>query len=120
MGTYQHQDWNQVVFKKPKVELHDKALKTPETVSKTSSKPAWKIEKQVDSEEGKPITYVTKLDADLIIKGRIEAKLTQKQLAQRLNMQEKDIKDIETCKAVENKAILSKIKRMLNIKYDGK
>lgn len=112
----QHQDWTTIVFKKPKTETVDKAAKPPETLSTASSKPAWKVEKQVDSDVGKPVNYVTKTDADAIIKGRIEAKLTQKQLAQRLNMQEKDIKDIETCKAVENRLVLSKIKKALNIK----
>ena len=124
MDGYQHQDWNTVVLKKRQVDdtttKTDKAPKKTEVFSRVSSKPIWKIEKQIDSDTGKPLNYVSKHDADLIIKGRIEAKLTQKQLAQRLNMQEKDIKEIETCKAIENKAVLARVKRTLNIKCDNK
>jgi ribosome-binding protein aMBF1 (putative translation factor) len=118
--SYEHQDWTQVVLKKkptkeqlPKVVTAKNDVHTA-TISSATSKPVWKIEKQIDSTEGKPLNYVSKADADTIIKGRIAAKLTQKQLAQRLNMQEKDIKDIETCKAVENKAIIARIKKSLN------
>ena len=37
------------------------------------------------------------------------------QLAQRLNILEKDIKEIEAGKAVENRAMLSKVRRALGI-----
>jgi ribosome-binding protein aMBF1 (putative translation factor) len=42
-------------------------------------------------------------------------KLTQKDLACKLNMQIKDIQDIESGKALENKMVLSKIRKMLNL-----
>jgi len=114
---FEHQDWNTVVLKK-KLAQPEKALvnKTSHaTVSSATNKPAWKIEQQVDGESGKPIVYVSREDAQKIIGGRVGKKMTQKDLANRLNMQVKDIQDIETCKAVENKAVLAKIKRFLQV-----
>jgi ribosome-binding protein aMBF1 (putative translation factor) len=115
-----HQDWEPVVFKKKNTEVQKEAQRRQSaqaasaTVSKTANKPAWKIEKQVDG-DGPPVTYVSKDDANKIVQGRVAMKLSQKDLAQRLNMQFKDIQDIENGKAVENKAVLSKIKRFLHI-----
>lgn len=113
MSAFSHQDWNTVILKntQPKQTI---VATTKATIIASSSKPAWKVEQQVDGDTGKPVNFVSRTDADLIVKARVNAKLTQKQLAQRLNMQEKDIKDIESCKAVENKATLAKIKRVLN------
>ena len=114
----EHQDWNTVVFnkKKPmqKETTHKKSVHHS-TVSSIANKPAWKIEQQIDNCEGKPIQYVTREDARKIIDGRVAMKLSQKDLANRLNMSVKEIQEIEACKSVENKAKLSKIKRILNI-----
>ncbi len=76
-------------------------------------KPAWKIEQQA-SDGGKPIQYVSSDIAKQIISGRIAKKLTQKQLAQSANISEKEIKDIESCKAIQNNVLISKIKKILN------
>lgn len=109
----EHQDWETVVINKSKPKqttpIHKHATLT------SSQKPAWKIEKMVDSEDGKPISLISSDTSRAIIAGRVAAKLTQKQLAQQLNISEKEIKDIESGKAVENKLIISKIKRRLNI-----
>lgn len=113
----EHQDWETVVFKK-KSQHEITREKVPRQNGHTvtpSQKPAWKIEQQVDSENGKPLNLVSSEVAKAIINGRIALKLTQKQLAQRLNLQEKDVKDIESCKAIENKALIARIKRTLGI-----
>jgi ribosome-binding protein aMBF1 (putative translation factor) len=114
----EHQDWNVITFKKkqiPQKEIQNKSNIITATTSTTTNKPAWKIEQQVDGDNGKPIQYVSKNDAQLIIQGRIAMKLTQKDLACKLNMQPKEIQDIESGKAIENKMILSKIRRILGI-----
>jgi ribosome-binding protein aMBF1 (putative translation factor) len=116
------QDWDTIVFKKRKHKT-DNAQKVNKdniinpTISKVTNTPAWKIEKQIDNSDDnvKPIKYVSKEDANKIIHARFELKLSQKDLAKQLNMQVKDIQDIETCKAVENKSVLSRIKRHLKI-----
>jgi putative transcription factor len=116
MSSYPHQDWKTVLLK-PKVDVQTekKVAHNPVSISSSTGKPAWKVEAQVDSEVGKPITFVSKEDAALIIKARVEKKLTQKELAQKVNMQHKDIVNIESCNAVENKKVLSNIKRVLGI-----
>jgi ribosome-binding protein aMBF1 (putative translation factor) len=108
----EHQDWSPVIFKKKpeKISIPD----SPQTISSTSSKPAWKIEKMID--EGIQLLKVSKEDSKIIIAGRINMKLSQKDLATRLNMQIKDIQEIENGKAIENKQVLSKIKKFLNVK----
>jgi len=87
-----------------------------QTISSATNKPAWKIEQQVDSDVGKPIKYVSKQDADTIKNMRIALKLTQGELATKLNIKNiklKDIQEIESAKAVENKSILSTMKNKM-------
>ncbi len=112
-----HQDWQPVILRKHerKQEKETVGKKDAATLSSVANKPAWKIELQVDGEVGKPIVYVSREDAQKIITGRVSKKMTQKELACKLNMQVKDIQDIESCRAVENKAVLSRIKRILDI-----
>lgn len=112
----QHQDWETVIINKTKpIQNVTTERKTTAATTTTSQKPAWKIEKMVDSDEGKPINLISSETSRAIIAGRVAAKLTQKQLAQQLNISEKEIKDIESAKAVENKLLISKIKKRLNI-----
>lgn len=111
-----HQDWTPVVLRaKKSPPTTTVSPRTTATISSTTSKPVWKIEKQVDSDQGKPLNLVSSDVAKAIIGGRIAMKLTQKYLAQRLNLPEKEIKEIEAGKAVENKAVIAKIKRLLGI-----
>ena len=114
----EHQDWETVFIRnKKKAENNDERKKQfgniGPTMSAVTNKPAWKIEKQI--EDGKTVSQVSKDDSQKILQGRLAMKLTQKELAQRLNMQFKDIQEIETGKAIENKAVLSKIKRYLHV-----
>lgn len=118
--AYSHQDWSQVVLKKkdlsqPQKVAASKDIQATATTSSVSNKPAWKIEKEVDSDVGKPVKYVSIDDATKIINGRISKKLSQQALATALNMKLRDIQEIETRKAVENKAVIAKIKRFLQI-----
>lgn len=120
---HQHQDWETVVFKKrqpPKTEIqprnqtsshHHTSSKPTQTIS---GKPAWKIEELADADSGKPVTYVSRQDAQKIIQGRVKAKLKQGELATRLNIPESEIKAIESCKAIENKKTISRILLELN------
>lgn len=110
----QGQDWNQVVFNKHKPRpVVDQPINKA-TISESTGKPVWKVEKAIENGEN-PIKYVNADDAKKIVQGRVAAKLTQKQLAMKINMQEKDIKDIESSKAVENKQVLSRVFRVLGI-----
>lgn len=113
---YAHQDWKEVIMKRPREESATTPVaKGPAPTTAVGGKPAWKVEQQVDSDKGKPLNYVSADTARSIVGGRTAAKLTQKQLAQRLNVPEKDIKDIEAGKALENRALLARIRRALNM-----
>lgn len=112
---FEHQDWNTVVFNK-KVENARQVVKRENNATVTASgKPAWKIEQQVDGDTGKGIAYVGSDVAKAIVAARVAMKLSQKQLAQKINIQEKEIKDIESCKAVENRQLIARIKKALNM-----
>lgn len=123
MREMDHQDWKQVVFKaRGGVSLPKDPLQPPRsthtaTASTTSSKPAWKIEQQVDDVTGgsKPLTFVSADDARKVVAGRVARKLTQKELATRINVQLKDIQEIENGKAVENRQLLAKIRKVLGV-----
>jgi ribosome-binding protein aMBF1 (putative translation factor) len=82
------------------------------TATTVMNKPAWKIEKAL--EEGERLPRVRPEDAKRVVAGRVRAKLTRAQLAQRLNLREKDIADIENGTALENKALLARIRRLLD------
>ncbi len=113
-----HQDWTPVILKKktPSSEIKTQVKTQKASISSTTNKPIWKLEKQIDDDTfSKPLNYVSRDDAQKIISGRVALKMTQKDLANKLNMQLKDIQDIESCKALENKLILSKIKKLLSI-----
>ena len=104
-----NQDWETVVFRKPKAP--EKHIESAKTVSSTTGTAAYKIDNADYAE--KPLKQVSKEDAQFIIQARVNKKLTQKQLAQRLNIQLKDIQEIEGGKALENKQLLSRIKKTL-------
>ena len=106
----QHQDWQQVVFRKPKPS--ERIIEAPKTMSSTTGMAAYKIDNADYAEN--PLKQVSREDMQYIIQGRVNKKLTQKDLAKQLNIQLKDIQDIESGKAIENKQLLSKIKRHLN------
>ena len=75
-----HQDWEQVVFKKPQ-QLEQKGAKQQQqwASSSTSSKPAWKIEK--DLENGEKLKRVATDVSKQIVAGRLAKGLSQQQLA---------------------------------------
>jgi ribosome-binding protein aMBF1 (putative translation factor) len=115
--AYNHQDWTEVVLnKKTSQYMKETKKKTlPVVTSSVSNKPAWKIEQDVDGEVGKPLKYISVEDAHCIVNGRISKKLSQQALATQLNMKLREIQDIESRKAIENKAIIGKIKGFLSL-----
>ena len=107
-----HQDWTPVIFKKQQ-NNQVKHIESAKTISSTTGIAAYKIEKAEN--DGIALKYVSREDSQRIIQGRVNQKLTQQALAQQLNIQLKDIQEIENCKAIENKQMLSKIKKKLNV-----
>ena len=130
---YDHQDWSTVTLRhKGGFVLSDPSAPPSEsdgssrshggggggaTSSTTTSLPAWKVEQLVDdpSHVGKALPVVSRDVAQAIIAGRTRMKLTQKQLACKLNMQPKDIQEMENGKGIENKIALAKVRRFLGL-----
>lgn len=124
-----HQDWETVVLRKKPVVEHgnERPQSAPpasginrernKLMTSATTKMARTIEKRVDDPDGTkaPIDYVNKDVAKAIANARIKAGLSQKMLAQKLCISEKDVKEIESGKAVEHKQRISSIKRFLGI-----
>jgi len=111
----EHQDWKPIIIKK-------KDTKTTEsnTISNTSKKLSdkqlcdIKLLKQVDNDELKHKKVPTEIRKQIQQKRGV-LKWTQKQLAQKVNLQVSIINDIETGKATYNPQHITKIKRILKI-----
>ena len=95
----QHQDWEQVILTKPKVH------KPPATGKKKEKE---------DSEFDIPKSSFELKKC--IQQGRLGNKLTQKELATKLNIPVKTIVDYENGKAIPNNAFIAKLERTLKVK----
>jgi len=126
-GTYQGQDWQEVTFgSKPSTSNRPSSAK-PGTGASSAQRAygsansmhagtglsARKLEDE--TEELKHQTVSTDLKQALI-KARNAKGLTQKQLAQQLNMQPQVINEYESGKAIPNNAIIAKFERALGAK----
>ena len=80
-----------------------------------SATPAWKIERRADAEAGRPVDLVGTEAGAAIVRGRVAKGWTQRELAQRVHMLEKAVKDIERGTAVRVGADLAKIRRVLGL-----
>ena len=105
-----HQDWKTIVVKKPKENIDNSKKKPSNTVLKNIS-----LEKKADSDDlhHKQLTLELRQS---IMKGRSAKSLTQKQLANAINLPIQIISDIESGKAIYNAGHINKIKRHLKIK----
>lgn len=120
-----HQDWDNVVFKK----------KAPTSVANAKSR-GIKVSKELRGEKNeqyKNTLNKRKLDNEeieikkidfnlskLIQKARVEKKLSQKQLAEQLNLKATVIQGYESGKAIPNKTLLYKMGKILNMHLTGK
>ena len=105
-----HQDWKAVIVKKTK----EKSDKNKPKIKKVID-PNIKMEKKI--EEGK--LEHKKISNELrvqIQQGRTSKGLTQKQLANSVNLPQSIINEIESGKAIYNHVHINKIKRVLEIK----
>ena len=105
----EHQDWEQY-FCKPKKNNNDNKNKEKKGLTKEQ-----KIEKKIDDGELKH-KKITKEFSQLLQKSRLSRNLTQKQLANNLNIQVSIINDYECCRGNYNGQIIGKLKRYLSIK----
>ncbi|KAL6221810.1 hypothetical protein ACLB2K_005205 [Fragaria x ananassa] len=131
------QDWEPVVIHKSKPKPQD--LRKPKVVNQAlrSGAPVQTIKKSDAGHNKKaaPAVSVKKLDeaaepavldrvsADVrhaIQKARLEKKMSQAELAKRINELPKVVQEYEIGKAVPNQAVLAKMERVLEVKLRGK
>jgi len=112
----EHQDWN-VVYINAKKELNkspaDKKKEKEKEINSVKFAKENKIEKQI--EEGN-LSH-KRMDASYgkeIQQKRLSRGITQKDLAQKLNMPVKNIIEIESGKAKHNPGLMNKINRVFN------
>lgn len=99
----EHQDWKPVILRKNNT-------KPPPPKAQSNAK-----FKKIDSDDPKPPQTLNHSVKIRIQQGRVAKKLTQKQLAQKLNLPVQIIAEYESGKAIPNRQILSKIGRVIGI-----
>lgn len=110
---FDHQDWKTLVIRKSN-KKEDESKKPSKKLDDTTQK-MMKVERKADNDELKHDVYTKKFRLAMVDKRTKTLNMTQKQLATRLNMPEKTIKDIESGKAIYNAGHYNKIKRVLKI-----
>ena len=119
-----HQDWEPVIFKKRipvKVkEAKAKGLTTQQNTNKKNVNYENTVSMRKLENEEVEIKKIEHSVSKIIQKARMDAKLSQKDLAQKLNLKPTVIQSYEAGKAIPNKMILVKMGKMLNIHLTGK
>ena len=112
-----HQDWTPVVFnKKSNDKDKDKNEKRTTSSSSSSSLSNVGVYKAANDDEMKKTKYVSKNTSQAIMSARSEKKMTQKELAQKCNMDVSIINEIERGTCVYNATHVNKIQSVLGIK----
>jgi ribosome-binding protein aMBF1 (putative translation factor) len=108
------QDWTTVTFnKRPTI-----AANTTTTTNKpnTSSLANVGVYKAASDDDTKKTKYVGKATSDAVKAARCEKKLTQKELAQKCNMDAAIVNEVERGGGVYNAAHINKIQSALGVK----
>jgi putative transcription factor len=113
-----HQDWTPVVFNK-KTDNNKKGYekeKPTTTSSSSSSLSNVGVYKAANDDDVKKTKYVLKTTSQAIMSARTEKKMTQKELAQKCNMDVSIINEIERGTCVYNATHVNKIQSVLGVK----
>ncbi len=106
------QDWTTVTFNK-RVGNTNNTYNKPATTSSLANVGIYKAASDVDTKKTK---YVGKATSDAVRSFRCEKKLTQKELAQKCNMDAAIISEVERGGGVYNAAHINKIQTVLGVK----
>jgi ribosome-binding protein aMBF1 (putative translation factor) len=104
---FDHQDWKTLIVKTNKKK--DESKKPSKKLDDTTQK-LMKVENKADND-----IFTKEFRIAMVQKRTKTLNMTQKQLATRLNMPEKTIKEIESGKAIYNAGHYNRIKRVLKI-----
>ena len=114
-----HQDWKTVVFRKSNAQLKKDGKVKKDKVLNNKRPNSNNIDvnlKKLDGDDVQPTKYVPKETSKLIQQARTAKKMTQQDLANRLNVKKTIINDLESGKMILNKGFVSRVKRVLGIK----
>ena len=106
-----HQDWTPVVFNKK-----SNAGKDTGKPTSSSSLSNVGVYKAASDDDVKKTKYVSKNTSQAIMSARSEKKMTQKELAQKCNMDASIINEIERGSCVYNATHVNKIQSVLGVK----
>lgn len=110
-----HQDWNPVIFNKPKPLPNNKQS----NINLESSKPRIVVTQRDRNLDSTEVEALPKIDIELkkaIQQGRQAKNLTQKELAQLVGVQQSEITNYENGKAIPNNQFIAKLEKSLNCK----
>jgi len=105
------QDWTPVVFNKRVTTQPMQSMQSTKTTSSLANVGVYKAD-----DDMKKTKYVSKATSDAIKVSRCEKKLTQKELAQKCNMDAAIISEVERGGGVYNAAHINKIQTVLGVK----
>lgn len=108
-----HQDWTPVVFGKKSKDTGKSTVSSSSTSSSLSNVGVYKAANDDDMKKTK---YVSKSTSQAIISARSEKKMTQKEVAQKCNMDVSIINEIERGVCVYNATHVNKIQSVLGVK----
>ena len=111
-----HQDWTHVVFNKKSHDNKKGCEKEKTTTTSSSSLSNVGVYKAASDDGIKKTKYVSKTTSQAIMSARAEKKMTQKELAQKCNMDVSIINEIERGTCVYNATHLNKIQSVLGVK----
>ena len=107
-----HQDWTPVVFSKKSHDGKDTEKEKPSSSSLSNVG----VYKAASDDDVKKTKYVSKNTSQAIMSARAEKKMTQKELAQKCNMDVSIINEIERGACVYNASHVNKIQSVLGAK----
>jgi putative transcription factor len=111
----EHQDWTPVTFhKRTPADVQKQMVPKKKSPNKSVADPAHAHVIADESESFHLETVSPKLRQQ-ILQARLNAKLTQVQLAQRINEQPKTIQEYENGKAIPDNRILQKLSKVLGV-----
>jgi len=124
---YEHQDWNTVVFRVQRegngkdeksvrqAQMYGHKVETQVRKPAVAGNTIVSLKKLEDNSEVFAHKKVDKVLADAIKNKRIELKMTQAVLAQRINEKPNVIQEVETMKSIYNHIVINKILRALGM-----
>jgi ribosome-binding protein aMBF1 (putative translation factor) len=114
-----HQDWETVTFSSKKPKTTNQNANVPPKKPPANIQ-ALKIEQKADNtDERLTVKTIDTTAVRAIIKARAELGLTQKDLANRINVSDAVIKSIEQNKEPNNTMLLNKLQKVLKVKLLG-